>query len=263
MSQYFSQSPALPAIEMRQATQSDACYHLHSHDEFSFGVIDAGQADYLNGGQRQQIGYRDTVLINPGDMHACNPHFGQWSYRMLFLNCQWLAQLQHESGFSSALDYHAFSRTLLQSGAHYQLFDGLFGALAQGQAQLNAESLLIEFLLPLFQGRVDESRSSDRLYLAKEYLLSQLDASPDLTSLANLVGISRYHLIRSFKQVYGLSPHAYLIDARIKQAKIELRRGQALADVALNLGFSDQSHFQHQFKKRLGVTPRRYQSAFV
>ncbi|WP_245542291.1 helix-turn-helix transcriptional regulator [Psychromonas hadalis] len=76
-------------------------------------------------------------------------------------------------------------------------------------------------------------------------------------------GISRYHLIRSFKQCYGLSPHAYQLDERIKSAKTLLKTGHSLIDTSHLLGFSDQSHLQRNFKKRLAITPKQYQSYFI
>lgn len=62
---------------------------------------------------------------------------------------------------------------------------------------------------------------------------------------------------------YGQTPHAYQIDQRINRAKQLLKRGEPIADVALQLGFADQSHFQRQFKQRLATTPRHYQRCLL
>ncbi|WP_042149305.1 helix-turn-helix transcriptional regulator [Pseudoalteromonas sp. '520P1 No. 412'] len=70
---------------------------------------------------------------------------------------------------------------------------------------------------------------------------------------SNLVqesGLSRFHLIRSFKQTYGLSPHAYQLDKRIKKAKNLLKSGHSIIETSHLLGFADQSHLQRNFKKR-------------
>ena len=76
-------------------------------------------------------------------------------------------------------------------------------------------------------------------------------------------GLSRFHLIRSFKQTCGLSPHAYQLDERIKQAKNLLKSGYSILDTSHLLGFADQSHLQRNFKKRLAVTPKQYQAFFL
>jgi AraC-like DNA-binding protein len=67
--------------------------------------------------------------------------------------------------------------------------------------------------------------------------------------------------LRSFKQAYGQTPHAFQLDQRINQGKQLLKRGGSLADVAHSLGFADQSHFQRHFKRRHAVTPRVYQQS--
>ena len=71
--------------------------------------------------------------------------------------------------------------------------------------------------------------------------------------------MSRYHLIRMFRQHTGLTPHAYQLDCRINKARLMLREGMPLADLAVQLGFSDQSHFQRTFRERVSVTPGDYQ----
>ena len=45
---FLKKSKALPFVDLRKATQSSACFHAHSHDELSFGVIDSGAAKYIN-----------------------------------------------------------------------------------------------------------------------------------------------------------------------------------------------------------------------
>lgn len=92
--------------------------------------------------------------------------------------------------------------------------------------------------------------------------MDQLGSNWSLEKFSEESGLSRYHLIRSFKDRYGQSPHAYQLDQRIKKAKSLLQDGTSLADTALQLGFADQSHFQRNFKKRVAVTPKQYQSFF-
>ena len=57
-----------------------------------------------------------------------------------------------------------------------------------------------------------------------------------------------------------MTPHAYLLDRRIRHARDLLRGGTPLAEAALRCGFADQAHFQHHFKRRVAATPGRYRS---
>ena len=97
----------------------------------------------------------------------------------------------------------------------------------------------------------------------RERLFDQLETNHSLYDLALDAGLSRYHLIRKFKSVYGLSPHALQIDERIKRGKKLLKQGATIAEASTQLGFADQTHFQRNFKKRLAITPKQYQSFFI
>jgi AraC family transcriptional regulator len=68
------------------------------------------------------------------------------------------------------------------------------------------------------------------------------------------------HLTRQFKAATGLAPYQYVIARRVERAQHLLRRdGEiGLAEVALRVGFSDQSHFSLHFKRIVGVTPRQF-----
>jgi len=70
--------------------------------------------------------------------------------------------------------------------------------------------------------------------------------------------MSRYHFVRAFSRVVGMTPHAWQLDQRIVRARGLLEQGMSLADAALQLGFSDQSHFQRAFKQRVAATPGEY-----
>ncbi|WP_230371321.1 helix-turn-helix domain-containing protein [Paludibacterium denitrificans] len=57
-----------------------------------------------------------------------------------------------------------------------------------------------------------------------------------------MLGIDRFRLTRQFKQVFGLSPHAYLVRLRLRTARALLASGREPALVAMDVGFADQSH---------------------
>lgn len=263
---FFKRSDALPMVEMRRANRSSACYHTHSHDQFSFGVIDAGQADYHNQGQHNHIGVGTTVTINPADSHSCNPQAGNWSYRMLFVDTDWVGQVQQQICDSQAFDYLAFTQPLRDDSASYRSFSQLFQSLLDESNPFAAESLLIEFFERQFSAQqpgrhrlVDQSG----VKRVKELIMDRLDSNLSLDQFSAQTGLSRYHLIRSFKQIYGQPPHAFQLNQRINRARTLLREGTSLIDTAAQLGFADQSHFQRNFKKRMALTPKQYQTFFI
>ena len=80
-------------------------------------------------------------------------------------------------------------------------------------------------------------------------------------SLDTLCEISSYsagHLIRAFRQYFGRTAHAYLLNRRIQLGRLELANGTPIAEAALNAGFADQPHFHRTFKRLMAATPNQY-----
>jgi AraC family transcriptional regulator len=81
-------------------------------------------------------------------------------------------------------------------------------------------------------------------------------------SLADLAGeaaMSRYHFLRTFRQVVGMTPHQFILRTRLHTAAIELRRSvRPVLDIALDAGFADLSTFNRRFRATMGTTPSRY-----
>jgi AraC-like DNA-binding protein len=70
-------------------------------------------------------------------------------------------------------------------------------------------------------------------------------------------------LIRVFRAEVGLTPHAYVVDVRVRRAQALLKEGASPADAAARVGFADQAHLTRAFKARVGVAPGAYRRAHV
>jgi len=79
-----------------------------------------------------------------------------------------------------------------------------------------------------------------------------------LAEVGQQLGASSAHLVRCFTRTFGVAPHAYRLSRRIEMARQQLLDGRPAADVALGVGFYDQSHFTRHFKRLVGTTPGRY-----
>ncbi|MEH6446076.1 MAG: AraC family transcriptional regulator [Oceanospirillaceae bacterium] len=260
----LSKSAAFDFVEMRSASHSNSCYSTHSHDEFSFGVVDDGQAVYKNRKNTHKIASQTLVTINPGDAHSCNPQSENWSYRMLFIETAWMAKIQQEICPPSSYDYSPFEQNLLNNRACYHAFNHLYQMLSTQKNPLTAESLLIEYCAQLFNPvLIHQEVRMGNISLVQELIMDKLGSNIALHDFCKLTDLSPFHLIRSFKQRFGQSPHAYQLDQRIKRARTMLKSGASLASTAHDLGFADQSHFQRNFKKRTALTPRQYQQFFI
>nr|WP_283094320.1 helix-turn-helix transcriptional regulator [Pantoea sp. JGM49] len=84
-----------------------------------------------------------------------------------------------------------------------------------------------------------------------------------MSELATLCGLSRFQLLRSFAREVGMTPHAYLMQLRVRNARQWLAKGNSVADAAVMSGFADQSHLTRAFSRQMGITPARYQKAIL
>jgi AraC family transcriptional regulator len=116
------------------------------------------------------------------------------------------------------------------------------------------------------QGAVPLSRAADRGGLARwqqrrvlEFMEEHLGESISLGALADLVRLSRYHFLRSFRRSFGEPPHRYWTGRRIERAKALLANpGSSITEIAVDLGFSGASAFSTAFHRITGLTPTDY-----
>jgi len=111
--------------------------------------------------------------------------------------------------------------------------------------------------------RTDGVLTRRKLTTIIDYIMANLHRSPTLEQMAALVSLSPYHFARQFKAATGLPPHQFLITRRVERAQQILRgRGNlSLAEVAIGVGFSDQSQLCFHFKRIVGVTPGRFRAS--
>jgi len=94
---------------------------------------------------------------------------------------------------------------------------------------------------------------------AKEYVLKNASEPPGLKELARLCGLNEYQLKVGFKEIYGNTVFGFLLDHKLDQARTLLDTAKyQVNEVAFQIGYSNPSHFIAAFKKRFGLTPKKY-----
>jgi AraC family transcriptional regulator len=98
-----------------------------------------------------------------------------------------------------------------------------------------------------------------QLNRAIEFVHAHLAEDISLDSLAGAAGLSPFHFARLFKRSTGVSPHQYVLRCRVERARGLLMRSKAsIAEVAVEVGFCDQSHLAAHFKRVYGVSPKAF-----
>jgi AraC-like DNA-binding protein len=94
---------------------------------------------------------------------------------------------------------------------------------------------------------------------AKEYLLKHADAPPALKALAKIAGLNEYQLKMGFKEIYGTTVFGYLLDHKLDHARVLLDSAKyQVNEVAYQIGYTNPSHFIAAYKKKFGITPKKY-----
>jgi AraC family transcriptional regulator len=112
-------------------------------------------------------------------------------------------------------------------------------------------------------GRADGVLPRRKLHTVVEYIMENLEGNLTLEEMAAVAHISPYQFARQFKTTTGLPPHQYVITRRVERAQQLLRRNGdlGLGELALRVGFSDQSQFCFHFKRIVGVTPGQFRTS--
>ncbi len=95
----------------------------------------------------------------------------------------------------------------------------------------------------------------------KDSILDQPENLYLIEEMSRDTNISPFHLIRKFKKMYGLTPHQFQIQCKVRKAQKLLEEEKSICEVTYDAGFCDQSHMDRCFQKIVGLTPKEYREA--
>ncbi|PNE38095.1 helix-turn-helix transcriptional regulator [Streptomyces noursei] len=251
--------PPVPGItEVFHAHFTDHAYPAHTHDTWDLMILDDGSVNFaLDRHRHGATGSTSVLLLPPGV-----PHDGRtvtesgFRKRNLYLDGSVLPQ--HLAG--RAVDTPVLKDELLRGR-----IDQLHTALVHPGDGFEAESRLsfirerLHFHLAKLQPRAPGREANQLAAELRELLDSRTHVGLSLHEAAATLHAHPTHLIRCFKQTYGLPPHAYLTGKRIEHARRLLLDGHRPAEVATTIGLHDQAHLNRHFTRHVGTTPARYQ----
>lgn len=244
---------ALPGVEILSGHGVQHRYPRHFHDTMGLAVIHGGRELCWSRGAEREFTAGDIALFNAGDIHDGRPGGAQgWTYDILYFEPRQVHQLLGiDDGWFDAVSLRDPRATALARCA-----------LGLPAGTLAAEQALLQLLAHVVHSPAPR-HAPDAMGAALLRDFIDAHASQNLTALqlAGVCGLSPEHAIRSFRRRYGITPHAYHQARRTESARGLLRGALPLADVALTLGFYDQSHFSNWFRRSHGVSPSLYRTA--
>lgn len=259
-------APRFDGLEFLAATFRTHAYAPHAHETYAIGTIEQGCEIWHARGQKLHAGPGDIVLNHPLDVHDGAPSEGGYRYRMSYPTVELMTDVavslsgrdDRGTPFFPAPVVHDPDGAALFAQAHLLLEEG-------GDALAGEEALLRAFAAMLARhadlSLRDVGREDGPIARIQQVIEARHDEDLSLAELAGIAGMPRHHLIRSFRRQTGLTPHAWLVDVRVRRARERLRRGETPSEVAAATGFCDQPHLTRAFKARLGVTPGAFRAA--
>jgi AraC family transcriptional regulator len=226
--------------------------------------------------ERVLDGRSQTAQISDGDIFlvpAKVSHKFSWEteihYSSLMFDTTHISAIAHEFVDSDRVEL--IPHFAMRDPLIYQICLALLSELkSEGLGtRLYAESMATALWAHLLKNysthRLQESAHSlakRQLQPAIDFINDNLDQDLKLAEIAAVVNMSQFYFARMFKQLMGIAPHQYVVGRRMERSQQLLTKSQlSVAEVALRVGFSNQSHFTAQFRKATGTTPKGYRNS--
>ncbi|MFF3291915.1 AraC family transcriptional regulator [Streptomyces sp. NPDC003023] len=257
------QYPGVPGLDLLQARYVRHSFPRHSHEGFVLGAVRRGIEDVLlpEGTVRARPG--TVVMINPEVPHSARAGVPEgWVYSTLYPSSQLVAAIAEET--TTLRGTAGFAETIVEDPDTARLVHEVHRAAEAGNA-LAADSVLRIAVATLLRrhgrslpGRTPPAAGARTAAAAKQLLERRMTQPPSLEELAQELGVSPFALLRAFKAAYGMPPHTWLTNARVRRARLLLDAGTAPSAAAVSVGFTDQPHLNRHFTRIVGVTPGAY-----
>lgn len=260
----------LGGLELVEAIHPAPRFGRHAHATYAIGVVSWGANRFRYRGGWHTAPAGELCTVTPDEPHTVEPVAGLgFAYRCLYPSADLLR------GAAEAVSHRRVRGTLLlppviDDAGTAAMVSAIFDAEASGEPRLQRETRLLTLLARMAVRHAaapvtprDPPQHASGISRARDHLAGHLAESVSLATLAGIAGIDPFALVRGFSRAYGLPPHAWQVQERVRRAKALLRAGHTPAEAAAEAGFADQSHLTRHFKRLLGFTPGRYRRAMA
>ncbi|PLR31458.1 AraC family transcriptional regulator [Chimaeribacter californicus] len=244
-------------IERLEAFFGGHGYALHRHDTYAIGRTLSGVQRFNYRGSRRNSLPGGTIVLHPDEVHdgEAGTEAG-FRYRMIYIEPALIQKIVGgkplpfiPGGLSDDPRLFAAAQPLLRA------MDDPFETLEEEDALYDLAQTLAVVGGQRHPRRVYDYQAAER---AREYIHTCFDENITLERLSEISGRDRWSLSRDFRALFGTSPYRYVTLRRLKHCRRLMLSGGNLADIAIDAGFSDQSHMTRQFIRNVGVPPGRW-----
>lgn len=231
------------------------------HETMSIAAVLAGSFQYRAATGRALLYPGAFLLGNAGACFECGHEHGTGDRCIAF---HFAPDLFEEIAAAAGSHRFRFAAAMLPAAPDLAAPLVEAAAAARGVSQAAAEDLalrLAETALTTLSGGeattpAPAARAERRISDALRYIEAHADQPVELDGLAAVAGMSKYHFLRTFRRVAGVTPYQFLLDLRLRRAAIRLRTTRdPVATIAFDAGFGDLSTFNGRFRAVFGMSP--------
>jgi AraC-like DNA-binding protein len=229
-------------------------------------MVERGAARFSLDATQQLAAQGELFVLEPEAVHTGMAAVPEgWAYKVLYIEPAVVHEwAERDAPPPRAARWVVFRDVALRAAlerAHAALVSEPAGTLAVEEGVLGAVAALRPHLRPVPAGHGRDRAEHAAVRRARAHLRERWDQKVTLAELAAAAGLSRFELVRRFREQNAVTPHAFQTNLRVEQARRLLAAGVPPAEVAADCGFADQPHLNRVFKRAVGVTPGRYARA--
>lgn len=232
-------------------------FEPHQREFHIFAQITEGQIQLRYRERNYMLNQGDTILIPAGEIHSyCTPNNAHSTVWFHYIDT---VEALTASGHLLLPELESILKSKNQSqGLASALFESIEVPLIPENYKEWLKSLVVAVSDFDKEKRLLKDADMQSLIGAKQYIQDHLEQPFCLQAISKRFDISKWQLSRQFKPVFGVTLFQHIHASRMVLAKDLLTQQHSITDVALSLGYSDQSHFTRFFKRFVGISPKKW-----
>ncbi len=256
-------------------------FEFHYHDFNKIIIFISGKVTYLIEGKTYKLKPWDILLVNNNEIHK--PIIDQcetYERIIIWVNSAFL--VQHSDPQSNLLTCFEWSaeKKLNLLRLPPELLLGVKSILSQLEdtcisqefgSKVLKNSLFLQYIVQLnrmYLGIGIDTEHPDIEYdetigRILDYINANLNEDLSMDNLASIFYLSKYYLMRKFKQQTGHTVHNYILQKRLIAANALIKKGKSITTTCIECGFGDYSNFVRSFKKAFGLSPKKHYKKFL